>query len=123
MKRFILLFAVLLVCSFAGAETPGASDITIRVVKEETGKPVRNAAVILHTIDEKGKQDKGGLNLKTDSEGRSSYSGIPYGTLRVQVIARGLQTFGEDYEIKESQKEIVIKLKPPQSQYSIYDDK
>jgi 5-hydroxyisourate hydrolase-like protein (transthyretin family) len=123
MRRFLFLTAILMICSFALAETPSSSDVTIHVVKEETGKPVRNAAVILHTVDEKGKQDKGGLNLKTDSEGKSFYNGIPYGKLRVQVIARGLQTYGEDFEVKEATKEILIKLKPPQDQYSIYDDK
>ena len=123
MKRFLFLSAIVFVCTLAGAQTPNSADVVIRVVKEESGKPVRNAAVILHTVDEKGKQDKGGLNLKTDLEGKSFYNGVPYGKLRVQVIAHGLQTYGDDFEINEAKKEILIKLKPPQSQYSIYDDK
>jgi hypothetical protein len=40
----------------------------------------------------------------------------------VQVLAPGFQTFGEDYEIAEASKEITVKLKRPQKQYSIYDD-
>src|SRR4051812_1217459 len=123
MKRLSYLVIFLLVSVFAVAEEKGYSDVTIRITKVETGKPVRNASVILHTVNSDGKQDKGGLNLKSDAEGKTLYNGVPYGKLRVQVIARGLQTYGEDFEIREPQKEIVIKLRPPQGQYSIYDDK
>jgi hypothetical protein len=97
------------------------SDLTIKVVKEETGKPVRNATVVLHPLNDKGKE-KGNINLKTDSEGRTAYNSLPYGKLRVQVIARGRQTFGEDYDVNRPNQEISIKLKAPAEQYSIYKD-
>jgi len=96
-------------------------DVKVKVLKAATGKPIRNAAVILHAVNSKGKQESGGLNLKTDEEGEATYSGIPYGKLRVQVIVSGLQTYGEDHEIDQPQKEIVVKMEPPQKQYSIYD--
>lgn len=112
-----------MVSSLALAQKESYSDVTVKVIKEETGKPVRNAAVVLHSVNKDGKQEKYGANLKTDKEGNTSYNGLPYGTLRIQVIARGLQTYGEDFELNEPTKEIVIKLKPPQKQYSIYDDK
>lgn len=91
------------------------------VLRENNGKPVKNAAVIMHPVTSKGKQAKGGLELKTNDEGRTNFDGIPYGTLRVQVLAKGFQTFGEDYEVNKPQMEITIKLKRPQGQYSIYD--
>lgn len=122
MRRLSFFLLFLLLAVFCAAEDKYA-DVTIKVLKQETGKPVRNASVILHSVNSEGKQEKGGLNLKTDSEGKTAYNGVPYGKLRVQVIARGLQTYGEDFEINEAQKEIEIKLKPPQQQYSIYDDK
>jgi len=122
MKRFLILWTVLLFCGFAAAEDK-FSDITIKILREETGKPVRNASIVLHSVNNDGKQDKGGFGLKSDSEGKAAYNGLPYGKVRVQVIARGLQTYGEDVEIREPQQEILIKLKPPQQQYSIYDDK
>lgn len=122
MKRATVVLLFLCFAMFAMGEEK-YSDVTITVLKQETGKPVRNASVILHSVNSEGKQEKGGLNLKTDSEGKTSYNGIPFGKLRVQVIARGLQTYGEDFEVNEAQKEIQIKLKPPQQQYSIYDDK
>lgn len=97
-----------------------ASDVKIAVVKDVNGKPVRNATVVLHPVNEDGKQDSGGINLKTDSEGNTGYQGLPYGKLRIQVIARGFQTYGEDFDINQPQQEIIIKLKPPAGQYSIY---
>jgi hypothetical protein len=92
------------------------------VVKDTNGKPVRNAGVVLHSVNSKGKQAKGGLELKTDADGNASFDGVPYGKLRVQVLAPGFQTFGEDYDVNKPEMEIAVKLKRPQSQYSIYDD-
>jgi hypothetical protein len=92
------------------------------VVKEDNGKPVRSAAVIMHPVNSHGKQSRGGLELKTDAEGKTSFEGIPYGKLRVQVLASGFQTFGEDYDIEKAKMDITIKLKHPQGQYSIYQD-
>jgi hypothetical protein len=97
------------------------SSLSFLVLKDDTGKPVRNAAVVLHPVGQHGKQAKGGFELKTDNEGKSHFDGIPYGTLRVQVIAPGFQTFGDDYNINQAVQEITVRLKRPESQYSIYD--
>lgn len=96
------------------------SDLSFVVVKDYNGKPVRNAAVVLHPVGKKGKQSKGGLELKTDNDGKTNIDGIPYGPLRVQVLAPGFQTFGEDYQIDKPAVEITVKLKRPGAQYSAY---
>jgi|ERR1700722_11565096 hypothetical protein len=98
------------------------SDLRFVVLKDFNGKPVRNAAVVLHPVNKKGKQTRGGLELKTDSDGKTNIDGIPYGPLRVQVLAPGFQTFGEDYEINKPALEITVKLKRPEGQYSAYGD-
>jgi hypothetical protein len=98
------------------------SELTFVVVRDYNGKAVRNAAVVLHPVNRKGKQSAGGLELKTDNEGRTNIDGIPYGPLRIQVLAPGFQTFGEDYEINKPHMEITVKLKRPGGQYSIYDN-
>lgn len=90
------------------------------VLKDDNGKPVRNAAVIMHPVDPKGKQEKGGMELKTDLDGKADFNGIPYGPLRVQVLAHGFQTYGDDFDINQPKMSITIKLKRPSSQYSIY---
>jgi hypothetical protein len=98
------------------------ANLKFMVVREKSGKPVPYAAVILHPVNEDGKQDRNnGLQLKTDSDGRAEFRGAPYGKLRVQVIASGFQTFGEDYDIDQPTEEISIEMKRPQKQYSIYD--
>jgi hypothetical protein len=93
------------------------------IIKEDNGKPVRSAAVIMHPVSASGKQSRGGLELKTDADGKTSFDGVPYGKLRVQVLASGFQTFGEDYEIDKAKMDFTIKLKHPQGQYSIYPDR
>ena len=92
------------------------------VIKDDNGKPVRNAAVVLHPVNTKGKQERGGMELKTSPEGKCDFDGIPYGPLRVQVLAHGFQTYGEDFDIEKPKTQITIKLKRPQGQFSIYDD-
>ena len=95
--------------------------LTFVILRDENGKPVRNASVVLHPVEEDGKQARGGLELKTSPEGTASYEGVPYGKLRVQVLAPGFQTYGEDYDISQPEMSITIKLKRPGGQYSIYD--
>jgi hypothetical protein len=92
------------------------------ILKDENGKPVRNASVILHAVNAKGKQENGDLELKTDPEGKANFDGVPYGVLRVQVLAHGFQTYGEDFDVEKPKMDLTIKLKRPQGQYSIYDD-
>jgi Carboxypeptidase regulatory-like domain len=92
------------------------------ILKDENGKPVRNASVILHAVNTKGKQEPGDLELKTDPEGKANFDGVPYGVLRVQVLAHGFQTYGEDFDVEKPKMDLTIKLKRPQGQYSIYDD-
>jgi hypothetical protein len=97
------------------------SVISFLIVKDDNGKPVRNAAVIMHPVGTSGKQGRGGVELKTDGDGKTSFDGIPYGRLRVQVLASGFQTFGEDYDVSQSKMNVTVKLKRPQGQYSIYE--
>ena len=120
---------VVLVAMLAGMAAAGdkkekkddkIGDIHVTILKDFNGKPVRNASVVLHPVNSKGKQEAGGLQLKTDAEGKADYNGIPYGKLRIQVIASGFQTFGQDYDIDQQEQQITIKLQRPKDQYSIY---
>src|SRR6516164_8348478 len=97
------------------------SNVHFTVVKDDNNKPVRNASVILHPVDKKGGQSKGGFQIKTDNEGKVTYEGLPYGLLRVQVLAPQMKTFGDDYDINKPEMEIEIRLKRPTDQFSTYD--
>jgi hypothetical protein len=118
-----ILLLVFLAATFASAGDENSSIVNFTVIRDYNGKPVRNASVILHTVDNGGKQKKGSAQLKTDAEGKTTYPGLPYGKVRVQVIAPGLQTFGQDYDVKDKTMDIEIKMKRPTDQYSIYKDK
>jgi hypothetical protein len=46
---------------------------------------------------------------------------LPIGdTVRLQVIASGFQTYGEDYKVDKADMGVEIRLKRPGEQYSIY---
>jgi hypothetical protein len=135
MKKLSLAVAIAWALWFAGAfaleanandkksqyDVPVAQ-LNFLVLKDSNGKPVRNAGVVMHSVGKHDKQDRGGLELKTDADGKASFDGVPYGKLRVQVLAPGFQTFGEDYEVNQPTVDITIKLKRPESQYSIYEN-
>ena len=128
MKRFSFAVAIIVVAAasvvlFASDKKNApeqVSTVKFTVLKDDNSKPVRNAALIMHPVRANGKQAKGGVELKTDLNGKTEFDGIPYGALRVQVIAPGFQTFGDDFTIDQSQQEITIRLKRPQEQYTIY---
>jgi len=129
MKRIFVsgvVLAILAMASLAAGQKDRDDEPTswlnFLVVKEDNGKPVRNAAVIMHAVNARGRQEKGDLELKTNPEGKADFDGIPYGKLRVQVLAQGFQTYGEDFDINQRKVEITIKLKRPQGQYSVYED-
>jgi Carboxypeptidase regulatory-like domain len=127
MTRIRVTLAVLALALMASPvlaeEAESTSNLNFVVLRDYNGKPVRNASVILHPVDRRGKQSKGGYQLKTDAEGKTSFDGVPYGKLRVQVLAQGFQTYGEDYDVNQPTTAITIKLKRPQGQYSLYEDK
>lgn len=101
---------------------PPASRIEVTVLKADNGKPIQNAAVIFHPIE--GDKDKGSLELKTNEDGKAIIDVIPIGdTVRLQVIAKGFQTYGKDYKIDKDEMAMEVRMNRPVPQYSIYKNK
>jgi hypothetical protein len=99
---------------------PPTSRIEITILRDSTGKPIENASVIFHPLDENG-HDAGNMELKTNEDGKTIIDVIETGaTLRVQVIAKGFQTYGKDYKIDQSTMAFDIRMKRPGEQYSTY---
>jgi hypothetical protein len=96
------------------------ASVNMTVIRNSSGKPVKNAEVVIHLIDSHGKQKQEGLELKTHEDGKAEASGIPYGKVRIQVIAPGFRTYGEDFSIDQPNLEFTIKLQKPVEQLSIY---
>ena|SRR5689334_11332942 len=120
-SRLLFALAALLLFVSTGFADEPTSNLKFLVLKDYNGKPIRSASVVLHPVEGSGKQKKNGFELKTDENGETGFDGVPYGKVRIQVLMPGFQTFGEDYEIKQPEQQITIRLKRPQKQYSIYD--
>jgi hypothetical protein len=98
---------------------PPSSRIEISVIRDSNGKPVEHAAVIFHPI--LGDKDNGVMELKTNEDGKAMVDVIPIGdTVRLQIIAKGFQTYGGDFKVDRPEISMEIRLKRPGGQYSIY---
>ena len=119
-----LLSVFLPVAAFAKKKNPDpelkTASINVTVIRNSTGKPVKNAEVVIHLIDKHGNAKQEGMELKTHDDGKAEATGIPYGKVRIQVIAPGFRTYGEDFSIDQPTHEITIKLQKPAEQLSIY---
>jgi hypothetical protein len=63
------------------------------------------------------------MELKSNEDGKAVIDVLPIGdTVRVQIIAKGFQTYGQDFKIDKPEMAIEIKMKRPGEQYSIYKD-
>ena len=98
---------------------PPTARIEVTIVRDTNGKPIENAAVVFHPMV--GEKDEGNMELKTNEDGKTVIDVLPMGdTVRLQVIARGYQTYGEDYKVDKPEMAIDIRMKRPGEQYSIY---
>lgn len=96
---------------------PATSRIEVTVVRDDDSKPIENASVIFQLLGEKGN-----MELKTNEDGKSIIDVLPLGSkMRLQILAKGYQTYGQDYEIDKPSLTFDIRLKRPVRQYSIYE--
>jgi hypothetical protein len=98
---------------------PPTARLEVTILKDVNGKPIENAAVVFHPMV--GEKDDGNMELKTNEDGKAIIDILPLGgTVRVQVIVRGFQTYGEDYKVDKPDMGIEVRMKRPGEQYSIY---
>jgi hypothetical protein len=98
---------------------PPASRIEVSVVRHSDGKPIQHAAVIFHPLQ--GERDHGVMEVKTNEDGKSMVDVIPIGdTVRLQIIAKGYQTYGSDFKVDRPEISMEVRMKRPGEQYSIY---
>jgi nitrogen fixation protein FixH len=89
------------------------------------GKPIDHADVVVkfvkgRSIIELGRKLHTSWEMRTNQEGIAKVPEIPQGTILIQVIATGYQTFGQTFEVNELEKTIEVKLNSPQEQYSAH---
>src|SRR3954454_8691888 len=95
------------------------------IVKTQSGKPVDRASVVVrfvegHSVVKLGKAVRTTFEMRTNQEGEVKIPSIPQGKIRIQVIAKGYQTFGQIFDITDDEKTAYIALNPPQQQYSAH---
>jgi hypothetical protein len=106
------------------AETPM---VKLRIeIKTLSGKPIDRAAVVVRFAEGRDVMKAMRKHIttwetRTNQEGVARIPEIPQGKIRIQVIAKGYQTFGELYEIRVPEKTVEIRLNPPQPQYSSHE--
>jgi len=121
-SAFVLCLTGLMVPALARAPE---TTLTIKVTNLK-GEPVDRAAVIVrfisgHSVVKLGKAQSTQYELRTDQEGVAKFPPIPRGKIRVQVIDKRYQTYGDVIDVTDEQKTIDVKLNPPQSQYSAHE--
>jgi 5-hydroxyisourate hydrolase-like protein (transthyretin family) len=89
------------------------------------GKPLDHADVVVkfvkgRSIIELGRKLHTTWEMRTNQEGMAKVPEIPRGTILIQVIASGYQTYGKTFEVDELEKTIEVKLNSPQEQYSAH---
>ncbi len=94
-------------------------------VKTLSGSPVERAGVVVQFVKGRdklklGKKIRKTWEMRTNQAGVAKIPPIPQGQIRIQVIAKGYQTFGQVFDVDEPEKTLEIKLNPPQSQYSAH---
>jgi hypothetical protein len=100
---------------------PPTARIEVTIVRDDDGKPIENAAVIFRPIE--GERTKGNMELKTNEDGKTIIDVLPIGdTVRLQIIAKGYQTYGGDFKVDKAEMAREIRMKRPGAQYSIYKD-
>jgi len=117
------LFALLALAGTLAADPP-MTNLRIEV-KSLKDKPVERASVVIDFVEGRsvvkfGKKIRTHWETRTSQEGVVKIPPVPQGKIKIVVIAKGYQTFGQIFEVSEEEKTIEIKLNPPQAQYSAH---
>ena len=121
--RFAVALGILVSAPACFADSPMTKlKIDVRTLSD---KPVDRASVIVQFVEGRsiiklGKKIHTRWEVRSNQEGIAKIPAIPQGKIRVQVIAKGFQTFGKVFDVDEEEKTLQIKLNPPQPQYSAH---
>ncbi len=121
---------LLFTCALFAAALPVLADppmtkIRVEVRKAVNDKPVDRASVVVRFVEGRsvvklGKKIMTSYQMRTNQDGVATMPPIPQGKIQIQVIAKGMQTFGQIIEIGEEEKTVEVKLNDPQPQYSVH---
>jgi hypothetical protein len=127
-RAAIIVAAVLLVATHLAAQDSaesrddGSTRLTLQVLNETNQQPVADAHVVVRFTEERilRRDKRVSWQAKTNRKGVLVLSDLPTGTVKVQVIAKGFQTYGDQHELAKPQEDLTILLQPPKDQVSAY---
>ncbi len=123
MRRLLLILLLALPASLP-ISAGDLTKLTI-VVTTKSGRPIDRASIIVRfggrSIAKFGKMVRTSWEMRSSQEGVAEIPEMPKGKIRIQVIAKGYQTFGDTFDVDEDERTIAIKLNPPQRQYSSHE--
>ena len=127
MRHPIFIVAALLVLATTIPASPAAEKddrtrLTLNVLTESSNHPVADAHVVVRFLVEKTlRRDKRtSWEAKTNRKGVVVLDDIPYGAVKVQIIAKGFQTYGEQHDLRKADEQLTIRLQSPQKPVSSY---
>jgi len=120
LRGFVLLLFVACIPVLADDEDMSRLKVEVQTL---SGKPVDRASVVVDFIEGRsiakfGKKILKHWEVRTSQEGLAKLPALPQGKVRVQVIAKGFQTFGQVHELDEPEETVTVKLNPPQPQHT-----
>ena len=124
MKPLVASLILFLISATSVMAAP-MTKLRIEVKKASNQKPVEQASVVVRFVKGRstvklGAKVRTSYNLKTGIDGVASIPSIPQGKILIQIIAKGYQTFGGEFDVAEEEKTIEIKLNDPQAQFSAH---
>jgi hypothetical protein len=124
MRSLAACLSVLCLLVIPASADPPMAKLRIEV-KTLSGNPVDRASVVVdfggRSIKKLGRKAITHWETRTNQDGVARLPSVPQGRVRIQVIAKGYQTFGEILEVREEERTVEIRLKPPQPQYSSHE--
>jgi len=98
------------------------TQLTVLILSDASEKPIPDAHVVVRFVVERTlrRDRRVSWESKTNRGGKVVLEDVPEGAVRVQIIARGYRTYGDQHEITGSEQELTIRLTRPQGQVSSY---
>ena len=123
MRTRLALLPALFFGTLAAGAGPPMTKLTVQVTTLG-GKPIDRADVIIKFVKGRSafkiKKVRTTWEMRTNQEGLAKVPAIPQGSIKIDVVAKGYQTFGQMFDVDEEEKTVEIKLNPPQEQYSAH---
>jgi|GEM_PF-1564978 hypothetical protein len=100
-------------------EKDRTTTLKVVVTGGDNNEPVENASVYIRYRETRflRKDRQIELNLKTNREGVVQMPDLPRGTVLIQVVAEGWNTFGHYYTLDQDRQTIQIHLEKPKTRW------